>query len=166
MPAPLIPDGFPVRSDESSVDTNVLMARWRDHSDWHARDELFQRFLPLARRLARRNDRPHEPFENLTRVASVGLLGAIDSFEPERGIAFAAFAIPSILGELKRYFRATGWSAHAPRAAQDMALRIDRALDEMTVASGHGPAVGQLAEYLEVSAEEILAGLDARTRAV
>lgn len=163
MPAPSIPRGFPPRPYEPSVDTNVLAARWRDHSDWHARDELFERFLPLARRLARRYDRPHEPFEDLMQVASIGLLGAIDRFDPERGIAFAAFAIPTILGELKRYFRATGWSAHVPRAAQEIALRIDRAIDEITAATGHRPGVGQLAEYLEVSAEDVLAGLDART---
>jgi RNA polymerase sigma-B factor len=162
MPAPSIPRSFPVRSYERPVDTNVLAVRWRDHSDWRARDELFDRFLPLARRLARRYDRPHEPFDDLMQVASVGLLGAIDRFDPERGVAFVAFAIPTILGELKRYFRATGWSAHVPRAAQETALRIDRAIEEITAASGHGPGVCQLAEYLEESAEDVLIGLDAR----
>jgi RNA polymerase sigma-B factor len=152
-----------MRSNDPLVDTNVLAARWRVHSDWTARDALYERFLPMARRLARRYDRPHEPFDDLMQVASVGLLGAIDRFDPERGIAFSAFAIPTILGELKRYFRATGWSAHVPRAAQETALRIDRAIDEITVASGRGPSVYQLAEYLEVSAEEILLGLDARS---
>jgi RNA polymerase sigma-B factor len=145
------------------VETNVLAARWRDDGDRRARDEIFDRFLPLARRLARRYDRPHEPFDDLVQVASVGLLGAIDRFDPERGISFAAFAIPTILGELKRYFRAAGWSAHVPRGAQEMALRVDRAIREITAQSGRTPAVRQLAEYLEVSAEEVIAGLDART---
>lgn len=147
----------------ASVDTRVLAARWRDDGDRRARDELFARFLPLARRLARRYDRPHEPFEDLVQVAAVGLLGAIDRFDPQRGISFAAFAIPTILGELKRYFRGAGWSAHVPRGAQETVLRIERAIREITAESGRTPGVGQLAEYLEVSAEEIIAGLDART---
>jgi RNA polymerase sigma-B factor len=163
MPARSIPRGSLTRSYGAPLDTNVLAARWRGGGDRRARDELFERFLPLARRLARRYDRPHEPLEDLVQVASVGLLGAIDRFDPERGISFAAFAIPTILGELKRYFRATGWSAHVPRASQEMALRIDRAIHEITTTSGRRPGVDQLAEYLEVTAEEIVAGLDART---
>ena len=114
------------------ADTNALVSRWRDDMDEQARDELFNRFLPLARRLASRYTNPHEPMEDLTQVASMGLLGAIDRFDPDRGVRFPAFAIPTILGELKRYFRNTGWSAHVPRGAQEMALRVDRAVREIT----------------------------------
>ena len=144
------------------VDTNALAARWRDDGDRRARDEIFDRYLPLARRLARRYDRPHEPFEDLAQVAAIGLLGAIDRFDPARGIRFAAFAIPTILGEMKRYFRAAGWSAHVPRGAQETVMRIERAIRDITAESGRTPGVGQLAEYLEVSAEDVVAGLDAR----
>jgi RNA polymerase sigma-B factor len=144
------------------VDTDVLARRWRDSGDRRARDEIFDRYLPLARRLARRYDRPHEPFEDLVQVAALGLLGAIDRFDPERGISFGAFAIPTILGELKRYFRAAGWSAHVPRGAQEKVLQIEQAIRDISAESGRTPGVGQLAEYLEVSAEEIVAGLDAR----
>lgn len=159
MSIPPISSGC-ARSCVPPVDANVLAMRCRD-GDRHARDELFERFLPLARRLARRYDRPHEPFEDLVQVAAIGLLGAIDRFDPERGIGFAAFAIPTILGEVKRYFRAAGWSAHVPRGAQEMALRIERAIRDITAESGRTPGVAQLAEYLEVSAEQIVAGLDA-----
>ena len=149
------------RPDEDS--TSALAARWHDDADHGARDELFHRFLPLARKLANRYANPHEPIEDLVQVASVGLLGAIDRFDPERGVRFPAFAIPTILGELKRYFRNTGWSAHVPRGAQEMALQVDRAVRQITAQSGRHPRVNQLAEYLEVSPEEVLMGLDAGT---
>ena len=145
------------------AETNVLVERWRNHADEAAREELFERFLPLARRLASRYTNPHEPMEDLAQVASVGLLGAIDRFDPDRGVRFPAFAIPTILGELKRYFRNTGWSAHVPRGAQEMALRVDRAIREITARTGGHPSVNELAEYLEVSAEDVLTGLDAGT---
>jgi RNA polymerase sigma-B factor len=141
--------------------TNVLVKRWRQDTDWAARDELFRRYLPLARKLAGRYTNPYEPLEDLVQVASLGLLGAIDRFDPDRGVRFPAFAIPTILGELKRYFRNTGWSAHVPRGAQEMALRVDRATRQIAAETGRQPRVQELAEYLEVSPEDVLAGLDA-----
>jgi RNA polymerase sigma-B factor len=145
------------------LDNAELMARCRDHGDPEARAELCRRFLPLARKLAARYSNPHEPLEDLVQVASVGLLGAIDRFDPDRGVRFPAFAIPTILGELKRYFRNTGWSAHVPRGAQELALRVDRAIREIEVGSGRHPSVAELAEYLELSREDVLIGLDAAT---
>jgi RNA polymerase sigma-B factor len=141
--------------------TDELIPRWHRDADRRARDELFERFLPLARRLARRYVSSHEPFEDLVQVASVGLLAAIDRFDPERGIAFQSFAIPTILGELKRHFRNTGWAVHVPRSAQELALRIDQAVREIETKLGRHPSVQEVAEYLEVSAEDVLAGLDA-----
>jgi RNA polymerase sigma-B factor len=81
---------------------NELALRWQEQGDRAARDELFQRFQPLARRLAGRYTNPHEPLEDLVQVAYVGLLGAVDRFDPRRGARFSSFAIPTILGELKR----------------------------------------------------------------
>ncbi len=146
-----------------AMSTNTLASRWRDDADWAAREELFARFQPLAKKLASRYTNPHEPLEDLVQVAAVGLLGAIDRFDPSRGVRFPAFAIPTILGELKRYFRNTGWSAHVPRGAQEMALRVDRASRQITAQTGRHPRVEELAEYLEVTAEDVLAGLDAGT---
>jgi RNA polymerase sigma-B factor len=143
--------------------TDVLAYRWREHGDRAAREELFARFLPLARKLAGRYTNPHEPLEDLVQVASMGLLGAIDRFDPSRGVRFPTFAIPTILGELKRYFRNTGWSAHVPRGAQEMALRVERAARQITARSGRQPRVDELAEYLEVRPEDVLEGLDAAT---
>ena len=86
-----------------------------------------ERFLPLARRLVRRFERTGEPIEDLMQVASLGLVKAVDRFEPERGTAFSSFAVPTIVGELKRYFRDVGWAVHVPRALQERALEVNRA---------------------------------------
>ena len=151
------------RAEDPDTQTNVLVERWHEDCDADAREQLFERYLPLARRLAARYSNPHEPLEDLVQVASVGLLGAIDRFDPDRGVRFPAFAIPTILGELKRYFRNTGWSAHVPRGAQEMALRVDRAIRQMTATTGRHPRVQDVAEYLEVSQDDVLTGLDAGT---
>lgn len=140
------------------LETSELWPR-RD-TPW-AREELVQRFLPLARRLASRYRSPHDPYEDLIQVASVGLLGAIDRFEPDRGIAFPAFAIPTILGELKRHFRQTAWAVHVPRGAQQMALRVDHATRELSAHTGRGPRVDVLAAHLQTSVKDVLLGLEA-----
>jgi RNA polymerase sigma-B factor len=147
--------------DSSRTDVNALIARWHANGDETAREALFNRFLPLARKLARRYRTAHEPFEDLVQVASLGLLGAIDRFDSSRGTSFASFAIPTILGELKKHFRSTGWAVHVPRGQQEIALKIDQAVREIVAASGRDPGVGELAEYLELSAEEVVGGLDA-----
>jgi RNA polymerase sigma-B factor len=141
----------------------ALALRWQQHGDRDARRELFEQSVPLARRLASRYAGPHEPMEDLLQVAYVGLLGAVDRFDPQRGRNFAAFAIPTILGELKRHFRNTGWIAHVPRGAQELALRVNRASREITERTGRTPRVSELAEYLEISLEDALAGLHAAT---
>ena len=125
-----------------------------------ARDELLRRHLPLARRLAARYQNPHEPFEDLAQVANLGLLNAVDRYDQERGVPFGAYATPTILGELKRHFRNTGWAAHVPRAAQELAQRVQRAVGDLTEQHGRSPEVAELAEYLELDVEEVLEGLE------
>ncbi len=146
-----------------STDARIatLAARWQDHQDRRAREELFEQFRPLARRLASRYTNPNEPLEDLVQVAYLGLLGAVDRFDPRRGVRFPAFAIPTILGELKRYFRNTGWSVHVPRGAQEMALRVERAVRQLTADTGRAPRVQELAQYLEVGVEDVMLGMDA-----
>jgi RNA polymerase sigma-B factor len=146
------------------VGTDALFERLHRTGDRDARDELVQRFLPLARKLAARYTNPYEPFDDLLQVASIGLLGAIDRFDPDRGVGFPSFAIPTILGELKRYFRSTGWSAHVPRRAQELALRVDKGVRQIAAKTGRTPRVEEIAQYLELSTEDVLIGLDA-TRA-
>jgi RNA polymerase sigma-B factor len=120
-----------------------------------------ERFLPLARKLAWRYSGAHEPFDDLFQVASYGLLKAVDRFDPERGNAFTSFAVPTIVGELKRYFRDLGWSAHVARGAQLLALRIQRAEEELTTSTGRSPTVHELAQYTELSIDQVLEGLEA-----
>ncbi|MGO9821215.1 MAG: sigma-70 family RNA polymerase sigma factor [Solirubrobacteraceae bacterium] len=144
-----------------SADDEKLFRHLRLTGDQRTREELVRRFLPLARKLASRYTNPYEPFEDLVQVASIGLLGAIDRFDLDRGVGFPSFAIPTILGELKRHFRRTGWSAHVPRRAQELALAVDKAAREMSAATGASPSVEQLAHYLELDTEDVLTGLDA-----
>jgi RNA polymerase sigma-B factor len=148
-----------IRSDHAS--DQELMQRWVATRDPDARERLFTAYLPVARRLARRYHSAHESTEELVQVASIGLLGAIDRFDPERGAAFVSFAIPTILGELKRHFRNTGWSAHVPRGSQELALRVDRAVAEIGQSSGRAPGPAEVARYLEIDLADVLVGMDA-----
>jgi len=144
------------RSDE---DPRELFARWQQHGDRAAREALVQRFMPLARSLARRYDRSSEPYEDLMQVASLGLLKALDRFDAERGPSFASFAIPTILGEMRRYFRDSGWSLHVPRGDKERALKVRDAQETFTNEKGHAPTVSQLAQYLELEPESVIDGL-------
>lgn len=136
-----------------------LFARWQRHGDEAARDALVRRYLPLANRLARRYMRSSEPFEDLQQVASLGLLKALDRFDPYRGRPFQSFAIPTMLGEMRRHFRDTGWSVHVPRGAQERALKVRDAQEAFANEHGRAPTVNQLAVYLELGAEEVIDAL-------
>lgn len=140
--------------------TTQLFARWQQDGDRRAREELAQRFLPLARKLARRYSGAHEPFDDLLQVASLGLVKAIDRFDVSRGTAFSSFAVPTILGELKRYFRDLGWSVHVPRGAQELALKVEDARQKLMTKTGRPPSVQDLAQYLELSLEDVLEALE------
>lgn len=129
--------------------------------DTGARDELVERFLPLARSLAMRYQRSSEPLDDLLQVASVGLIKAIDRFDAERGGAFAAYAVPTILGELKRHFRDRTWAVRVPRGLQELSLRVDRAVGELTERHGRQPSVAQIAVAVDASEEEVLEALRA-----
>jgi RNA polymerase sigma-B factor len=144
-----------------SADSNELFRRWQRQGDRRARAELVDRFLPLARKLARRYQGAREPLDDLMQVASLGLVKAIDRFDYTRGTAFSAVAVPTIVGELKRYFRDSGWSVHVPRGAQERALKVEDVQRKLTAKTGRAPSVPQIAEYMELSVEEVLDGLEA-----
>src|SRR3989440_10017943 len=150
----------PFQHTPDRVDSDTLFTRWQKSSDQRARDELVDRFMPLARNLARRYAGAREPFDDLLQVASLGLVKAIDRFDIERGAAFSSFAVPTILGELKRYFRDLGWSVHVPRGAQEQALKVQEAHERLTTKTGRPPTVNELAEYLELSVEDVLEALE------
>jgi RNA polymerase sigma-B factor len=142
------------------TDSHNLFVRWQQHQDQRARDELVERFLPLARKLARRYTGAREPFEDLLQVASLGLVKAVDRFDTDRGTAFSSFAVPTILGELKRYFRDLGWSVHVPRGAQEHALAVEEAQQKITSRTGRPASVQELAEFMEISVEDVVEGLE------
>jgi RNA polymerase sigma-B factor len=146
-------------TSNSTVGSDELFVKWARHGDVPARDELIERFLPLARKLARRYAGSNEPYDDLVQVASLGLVKAVERFDPSRGFAFTSFAVPTIVGELKRYFRDTAWALHVDRSAQERARRISEARREVSTRQGRSPTVPELAEYLECSEEEILDGL-------
>jgi len=140
------------------VEADVLFVRWQQGHDTAARDELFARFEPLARKLARRYV-GREPFDDLMQVASLALVKAIDRFEPDRGTAFSSLAVPTILGELKRYFRDVGWFAHVPRGMKELAMKVQEGQRQLSLTSGRSPTAHELATYLELPLEDVLDGL-------
>jgi RNA polymerase sigma-B factor len=142
------------------METTQLFVRLREEGDKDARDVLVERFLPLARKLARRYAGAREPVDDLMQVASLALVKAVDRFDPGRGTAFSSLAVPTILGELKRYFRDLGWSVHVPRGAQEQALRVEQAQHQLSTERGRAPSVSELAEYLELSIEDVLDALE------
>ncbi|HEY7830978.1 MAG TPA: SigB/SigF/SigG family RNA polymerase sigma factor [Solirubrobacteraceae bacterium] len=145
----------------ASDDPHQLFVRWQQQEDQQAREELVRQFMPLTRSLARRYGRSSEPFEDLLQVASLGLLKALDRFDPQRGHSFQSFAVPTILGEMRRYFRDSGWAVHVPRGAQERALKVRDAQEQLSGEHGHAPTVSQLAQYLELDGEEVVDALQA-----
>jgi RNA polymerase sigma-B factor len=145
----------------TQADARELFLRWQRERDVRAREALVRRFMPLARSLARRYGRSSEPFEDLLQVASLGLLKALDRYDSDRGHSFASFAVPTILGEMRRYFRDSGWAVHVPRGAQERALKVRDAQERLANERGHAPTVNQLAEYLELDSEDVLDALQA-----
>jgi RNA polymerase sigma-B factor len=143
----------------ASVGSDELFGMWFSKRDVRARDALVERFLPLARKLAHRYSGSSEPYDDLVQVASLGLVKAVERFDPNRGFQFTSFAVPTIVGELKRYFRDTAWALHVDRSAQEHARRITEARREVSSRRRRSPTVPELAEYLECSEQEVLDGL-------
>ena len=138
-----------------------LWVRYHDHGDAAAREALVERFMPLARQLARRYQRRHEPIDDLLQVANMGLVKAVDRFDPSRGTAFSTFAVPTILGELKRYFRDSAWAVHVPRGLQERVMKLDRAAEDLHRRLGRSPTTPELAVELHLTSEELLEAMEA-----
>jgi RNA polymerase sigma-B factor len=149
--------------DKRTLEDRRLLLRYHEEGDPAAREELVKRFLPLARQLARRYQRTNEPLDDLMQVASVGLVKAIDRFDPERGTAFSTFAVPTILGELKRYFRDSGWAAHVPRGMQERAMKLEQTVEALHRKLGRSPSPKDLAAELGQSEEEVLEAMEAQS---
>jgi RNA polymerase sigma-B factor len=140
-----------------------LFERYYADGDIEARGQLIERCLPLARRLAGRYSRSGESSDDLFQVASVGLIKAVDRFDPTRGTAFSSFAVPSILGELKRHFRDHGWSAHVPRSVQERALQVNATIEQLTARRGRAPTPREIALASGHSVEDVVEAMYAST---
>jgi RNA polymerase sigma-B factor len=143
---------------EREREVRELFARARA-GDEFAREVLVRRFLPLARQLAARYRRGSEPHEDLLQVASLALVKAVDRFDLGREAAFTSYAVPTILGELKRHFRDTGWDLHVPRSLQERSARVATATTELKMQLGRSPSTEELAGFLSVTEEEIVEAL-------
>lgn len=131
------------------------------HRDERLRGELIEAHLGLAEYLARRFGNRGEPYDDLVQVASVGLLKAVDRFEPDRGVEFSTYATHTIVGELKRHFRDRGWAVRAPRRMQELYLRLSKIIDQLSQELGRAPTADELAREAQVSPEEVLEALEA-----
>jgi RNA polymerase sigma-B factor len=138
-----------------------LLKRYHELGDISARDELIRRFLPLARQLARRYQRGNEPLDDLIQVASIGLVKAVDRFDPDRGSAFSSYAVPTILGELKRYFRDAGWAVHVPRGMQERVMSVNQAMARLARDLGRSPTAAEVADALGEDPEQVLEAMEA-----
>src|SRR5215212_4216991 len=140
--------------EQREPDANWLLRRYARTGSPADLDALVRRFRPLARKLALRYARGSEPVDDLEQVANLGLVKAIRRFDPDRGFAFTSFAVPTILGELKRSFRDTAWSAHVPRAVQERVAKVRSESEAWVSRHGHAPTVRELAGRLECSEED------------
>jgi RNA polymerase sigma-B factor len=161
---PLTPrshDRAPSVGTDARETERLLLKRYHRFGDLAAREELVERFLPLARDLALRYTYTDEPYDDLLQVASLGLIKAIDRFEPGRGTKFTSYAAPTILGELKRHFRDKGWSLHVPRDLQERTLAVSRATEILSKELGRSPKVREVAGHLGCSVEKVLEAQEA-----
>jgi len=132
-----------------------------DSSDrGRVRARLVELYVPLAQYLARRFRNRGEPLDDLEQVANLGLIKSVDGYDPDRGAAFTSYAIPMIVGELKRHFRDKGWDVRVPRRLQELRLEIMKVTDSLCQQLGRSPTVSDIATHLGVSDEEVIEGLD------
>ena len=157
-PSGAAPEDVPV---SRAAEDRRLLIRYHRDGDEAAREALVERLLPLARRMARRYRRSDEPLDDLVQVATLGLIKAIDRFDPARETAFSSYAVPTMLGELKRYFRDNGWAVHVPRGMQERVMQVDNAVKDLSRRMGRSPSAAEVAATLELSVEQVLEAMEA-----
>jgi RNA polymerase sigma-B factor len=149
-------------SDIHTETETVLIDRWRRRGDERARAELVARHLPLVRQLARRYAYTSEPLDDLVQVGSVGLLNAIARYDERVGSSFKAYAVPTILGELRRHFRDTAWSVHLPRSLQERTRSVQIAIGALQGLLGRSPTIAEIAARINATSEQVIEALEAR----
>ena len=143
---------------ENNVDS-LLVAYHRD-GDQEARAQALIELMPLVRALATRYAGRGEPLEDLVQVGSIGLIKAVDRFDVDRGVEFASYAVPTIVGEIRRHFRDKAWAMHVPRRLKELSLQLSRVLDELTTQLGRSPTISELAQAAGVEEEDAIDALD------
>ncbi|MBS1886671.1 MAG: SigB/SigF/SigG family RNA polymerase sigma factor [Actinobacteria bacterium] len=154
-------EGEPSGPVDALAGETLLWRRLRDQRDPAAREELVRRYLPFAKNLALRYRGASESFDDLLQVANLGLVNAVDRFDPARGTPFAAFASPTILGELKRHFRDRVWTVRVPRGLHDRMAEVEKVTAQLTVELQRSPSVPEIAAKLEIDPGEVLEVLEA-----
>lgn len=150
-------------SDEYGDVPETLRTLWslepssREYSD--LRDQVITRCLPLAEHIAQRFRGRGEPQEDLVQIARVGLVNAIDGFDADKGDKFVSYAVPTIMGEVRRYFRDVGWAVHVPRRAKELNLMIARGSEQLAQTLGRSPTTTEIARHLDITIEDVSAGL-------
>ena len=140
--------------------THELFRRYKEEGDRDAREKLVMSHLNLVRFLANKFKNRGEPIDDLMQVGYLGLLKAIDGFDPSRGLEFTTYATPTILGEIKRHFRDKGWSVRVPRRLQELSAKVNQATDVLTVQLQRSPKIEEVAEYLDASVDEVLEAME------
>ena len=147
--------------DQEREELREKFATFARTGDQRLRDELIEAHLRLAEHLARRFSNRGVPVDDLIQVASLGLVKAVERFDPERGLEFSTFATPTIVGELKRHFRDKGWAVRVPRRVQELHVEINSLVGELTQRLGRSPTIAEIAERAGTSEEEILEAMEA-----
>lgn len=140
--------------------THKLFARYTKHHDKEAREQLIVAHLNLVRFLASKFKNRGEPLDDLIQVGTIGLIKAIDRFEPDRGLEFTTYATPTILGEIKRHFRDKGWSVRVPRRLQELSAKVNQVTDELTLQLQRSPSIEEIAAHLHTSVDEVLEAME------
>lgn len=140
--------------------THELFRRYKEEGDMDAREKLVMSHLNLVRFLANKFKNRGEPIDDLMQVGYLGLLKAIDRFDPARGLEFTTYATPTIMGEIKRHFRDKGWSVRVPRRLQELSAKVNQATDELTTELQRSPTVEEIARYLDVTVDEVLEAME------
>lgn len=137
-----------------------LLISYHRSGDPEAREQILVELLPLVRALASRYAGRGEPLEDLVQVGALGLIKAVDRFDVDRGVEFSSYAVPTIVGEIRRHFRDKAWAMHVPRRLKELSVRLSRVLDELTTELGRSPTVAELAEATGVEEEDVIDALD------
>ncbi len=140
--------------------THELFRRYKEEGDMDAREKLVMSHLNLVRFLANKFKNRGEPIDDLMQVGYLGLLKAIDRFDPSRGLEFTTYATPTIMGEIKRHFRDKGWSVRVPRRLQELSAKVNQATDELTTELQRSPTVEEIAQHLDATVDEVLEAME------